>query len=1276
MRVAGPSKILPMGSDLCEFDFNPSTHRLTLSVTDRKDFYHQFRVPHVRAVSNTLGPALPRSLLVDLNAHADWIERRSKVFSRLEDGDGLELFGRFPKPPRRLPDHLFASFGSILQGDHGGVEYACDSHQGLLQDWGLLNYHSRIAANRPFRGIGLMEGLVIDDYFALSASPLGSTETTPDQAAFDTAQKAYSAHALLGSPTKDIRGESQGKVIGASVNASKRALDFGMCLVGAPSSKRLALSWISLQVSTLTHTSDVLHLCLLGGWISCLGFRRPMMSLLNESFRLVDASKIDPLHPKLVPLPRAVACELVLLSVLCCFAVSDICAPFHERVFSTDASIQKGAICSAPVNVDFARVLWRSSRSKGAYHRLLTPSEALAKNLGVHEELPAQIEPSVDRPLAFHYEFLEVFAGAHVISTAASARGLVVGPPIDISLCREYDMSFVHVLQWISAMISDGRLMSFAVEPPCTTFSIMRKPPLRSRLCPFGFSARDVKTATGNLLAARALQLMHIGFLNQVTGLLETPFSSLLKHLPAFKNLVCHSEVQQCRTDSCMLGSIHQKSFRFVGVHADLDPLRVKCDRQHKHVQIAGAYTKKSATYTPLLADRFAEVVQQGVLKKRAHLAALDSLPTKGLESQLVNSVALHGDWSVDSSWTFSRFCHINILEFSVLERLATKLASRAIPSRVTCLCDSHVCSAASAKGRTSSAGLGPVVRRYCAICVACGLYFSVPYVPTRLNVSDDPTRDVPLRSSSGCFSIFDWPVDSLYDLAALPKLRRWASNWVRLVISVLGSRVLALTDRSVYRHAYPNCGCLFESPSQHHMDFDSTLGFPGEGPIFPLSLGLALFTSTAQGALCCTVGFRCSVSPGRVVFAMAFLHEATSMMPRNPADAARQARRNTQPLALGRPVLPVTSFNRENLFAAFESWCTGTGIDFESLLENSLQQAEGINACLASYGRMLYYAGRPYGHFAETINAVVSRKAILRRHLQPAWDVAYAWMRNEPPVHHVACPWQVVLALISSALIWGWTREAGVIALCFAGILRAGEGLNALRRDLLLPADSLGMNDFALLALEESKTRFSVARHQCAKIDSADMLRVLRLAFEHLLPTEKLWPWSNQTFRNRFRTLLASLGLPTSNVNGVKPLEVGSLRPGGATWLLQATENSELVRRRGRWTTTKVLEIYLQETACIRFWTSLDESQRSNILTVGQSFLAVLEKAELLKVSNVPPNVWFKIFSWSWCAWKQWVCGAGNGGFFSEGKNCLEMLVPTNTQDGKGADCEFLTHP
>ena len=1225
MRVAGPSKILPMGSDLCEFDFDPRTHRLTLSVTDRRDFYHQFKVPMVRAVSNTLGPRIPRSLLVDLDAYSTWLSRRSSVFDRMKCGDGLESFGRFPKPDRQLPDFLCVGFGSILQGDHGGVEYACDSHQGLLQEFGLLGPHSRVAANRPFRGVDFMEGLVIDDYFAISSSPLKSQEKTPDQNAFDAAQEAYKKFSLLGSPAKDARGLPEGEVIGASINASSRALDSGICPVGSPSSKRFALSWLSLQISLLSHTTDVLHLCLLGGWVSCLGFRRPMMSILNESFKLVDATKIDPAVPKLVALPRAVACELVLLALICPLAASDLCVPFAEKVFSTDASLQKGAICSAPISVDFARVLWRSTRSKGAYHRLLTPCEALAKNLGVLEELPSQQITPPERPLAFHYDFIEVFAGAHVVSSAVSDLGYVVGPPVDLSLSSEYDMSFSHVISWLCFMVSSGTLLSFMVEPPCTTFSIMRRPALRSRSKPFGFNPRETKTFNGNLLAGRGLQLLKVGYVNQVTGIFETPFTSLLKHLPSFRDLASKNQVSQCRTDSCMFGSIHQKSFRFLGVHVDFAPLEVRCDKSHVHVPIAGGYTKKSATYTPALAVRLAEVLADGIEKKRAFLASLDNIPSKGLENQLVNAVALQSSWSLDSVWEFKKSSHINILEFSVLERLAKALAYEAKPFRVTCLCDSHVVSAAAAKGRTSSAGLGPVVRRFCALSVACGLYFSVPYVPTRLNVADDPTRDVCLRGASGSLNVFDWPSDSLYDLSALPRLRRWISNWARLVLSLLGPQALALTDRACFRHAFPNCGCLTVSPHYgSSFDFDSTLGFPGEGPPSPSCFVL---WKIAWEALCCAVGFSKFF---RFVVAMAMVTESFAMMPRNSADVVRQQRRDVQPLSVGRPVLPSTSFNRESLFAAFQNWCEEQGLDLVTFLSNSLQHAEEINLCLSNYGRQLYYAGRPYGHFAETINAVVSHKAILRRHLQPAWDVAYAWMRNEPPTHHVACPWQVALAMLSTALIWGWTREAGIIALCFAGILRAGEGLKALRRDLLLPGDSLGMNDFALLAIEESKTRFSVARHQCAKVDSADMLRVLKLAFELLLPSERLWPWSSQTFRNRFRTILTSLGLPTTTINGCKPLDVGSLRPGGATWLLQATENSELVRRRGRWTTTKVLEIYLQETACIRFWTGLDIHQRSNILTMGQSFLAILSKSELLQSSNIPTSAWYKLFSWS----------------------------------------------
>ena len=738
MRVAGPSKVLPSGCDLCEFDFDCRTHRIALSITDRKDFYHQFRVPFARSLSNTLGPGVSRDLLLETNAYKKWLSRRISPVDRIACGDGLELAGRFPKPGKALPSTLFVSFGSVLQGDHGGVEYACDAHQGLLQSSGLLLPHSRLSADRPYRGIDFLDGLVIDDYFAISSQPKNPACETKAATAFDSAQGAYCQHKILGSPAKDLRSVDQGKVIGASVNASDRALSCGVCPLGAPGQKRFALSWISLQLSTMTHTSDSLHLCLIGGWVSCLGFRRPLMSILNESFRLVDANKVDPLNPRVIPLPRSVASELLLLALLFPFAVSDLCAPHVPKVFSTDASLEKGAICSAPISVDFARILWRVSRSKGAYHRLLTPSEALSKNLGIFEEQPLPFQVQPERPLAFRYDFIEIFSGAATVTSAVAALGFCVGPPVHLSLSSEYDMSFPHVARWLSFMIASGALLSFMVEPPCTTFSIMRRPALRSRLCPYGFDVNTRQTSNGNLLACRALQLLHIGYVNQTPGILEKPFTSLLKHLPPFKNLVAKVGATQCRTDSCMLGSIHQKSFGFLGVHVNLDNLAIRCDKSHTHVQIQGAYTKKSATYTPQLACKIAEVLAEAIEVKKSGLRDLDRLNVKGLESQLVNSVAMSSDWQVDAVWDFKKNCHVNILEFSVLERLAKRLSEQGTSSRVTCMVDSHVVAAASAKGRTSSFGLGPVLRRFCALSVAAGrgfVFFSAvcPYTAQRV---------------------------------------------------------------------------------------------------------------------------------------------------------------------------------------------------------------------------------------------------------------------------------------------------------------------------------------------------------------------------------------------------------------------------------------------------------------------------------------------------------------------------------------------------------------
>jgi len=125
-RLAGPSKHLPAAVDLVDFDFDAASEWVSLSVTDRKDFYHQFAVSFVRSVSNTIGPGLLADDLRGTFAFDAYLARKASRGDRLDVGDQLQRHSRFPAPGKKVPPVLFASFGSILQGDHGGVEFACD----------------------------------------------------------------------------------------------------------------------------------------------------------------------------------------------------------------------------------------------------------------------------------------------------------------------------------------------------------------------------------------------------------------------------------------------------------------------------------------------------------------------------------------------------------------------------------------------------------------------------------------------------------------------------------------------------------------------------------------------------------------------------------------------------------------------------------------------------------------------------------------------------------------------------------------------------------------------------------------------------------------------------------------------------------------------------------------------------------------------------------------------------------------------------------------------
>lgn len=141
---------------------------------------------------------------------------------------------------------------------------------------------------------------------------------------------------------------------------------------------------------------------------------------------------------------------------------------------------------------------------------------------------------------------------------------------------------------------------------------------------------------------------------------------------------------------------------------------------------------------------------------------------------------------------------------------------------------DSYVVKGATSKGRSSSKGLSPILRRVNARVVAAAIYYTLPYVPTRWNASDDPTRDVLLRAPSGSLALDDWAEEDPYNLAELPALKKWASLWVRLTLRLLGPLSLRLADRSWFRQKQQ-----FHSGFQYkQIEFDSSLGYPGEGPV------------------------------------------------------------------------------------------------------------------------------------------------------------------------------------------------------------------------------------------------------------------------------------------------------------------------------------------------------------------------------------------------------------------------------------------------------------
>lgn len=1219
-RIPGPSSALPTGPLIGRLVVPPH-HGLKICVTDRSDYYHQIKVSFERSRTNAVWPPMQLQDFIGLKAYDEYCKRCSlerKPKDRTVHGD--DLSGHRPAIFSLDPTtEVFGSFGAILQGDHLGVEFGISAHVGLLQDAGLLQDKGRLVANALTRPTSVYEGLCIDDYFCLAPVPQdqlvqqGEESNSAARLAFQTAKKAYEVHGVAGSDEKDVIEQNRATVVGAEVDSRPELVEQGLLPVGAPSAKRLALSWIAAKAAQLSCTSDALHSSLLGALVSAFCFRKCSMSFLVEIFKVIPASELNTQSPQMRDLPRPAAEELMISAILLPIVSTNVQAPFHDFLYASDASNEKGAYCEAAISQNVAHPLWLSGDFKGGHVFLDSWQKQVLSSCDDWEDtefledtadqfedsqLPAA---SPHRPLAQRFDFIEVCGGSGVVSEQMAELGFVVGPIIDLTYSGHYNLVDMRAVEWLIFLVQNRRLRSLALEPPCTTFSPAAYPPCRSYKVPRGFCQSSGKVWFGNRLAFACLAIFLAAIHALVMALLETPRRSKMAWLQEWKWLLGFPSVEENYTASCSFGSPFQKEFRFLTCHMKAATICRPCTRDHQHVRIQGQLTKGSSVYCPGLARALAVLFGKH-LEAEKQFANKHALRSEGLESPFVNELMKSCEWSVGSSWKWSGRSHINVLEMASALRVVKVAAARG-GGRVVLLLDSNVATRAIAKGRSSARALSALLRKIAVICLGFGVYLSVLFCPTRLNCADDPTRSVPLRPKRGGPSFLQLlDFDGFFKLAELPRLRRWISNWVCLFLGLATRHELRLGSLQIHSPR-------FRSPLppvdfyHHILDFDATLGFPGEGPV------------GVVGIVLCLIG-------------AGFVGSCHGMEPRNADDRLRAERRAVAPLHSGRPVLPVTRTNREKLLHQFDQWLLLRGTSLEIQLSRATHEPEKIVGFLTEYGRELYQSGRPYNHYAETVNAIGSAKPTIRRLLTGAWDLAFSWLHREPGSHHTACPYQVLLALLSTAIYWGWPAVAGAIALSWGAVCRIGEVLQAFRKDLILPADVYFSNAAVFLKVLEPKTRYKSARHQMSRLDYEDLVELVSCAFCHLPNEGKLWPHSAQLLRTRFRQLLAAVGLPSRPVGHERPLDLGSLRAGGATHLLMVTEDSELVRRRGRWLGYRTMQIYIQEIASTVFFPRLPDGVKANIIKLAYAFPELLSKMKIFKAAGIPEAAWYYLLS------------------------------------------------
>ena len=321
------------------------------------------------------------------------------------------------------------------------------------------------------------------------------------------------------------------------------------------------------------------------------------------------------------------------------------------------------------------------------------------------------LQPSVV-PLLLSSMCSASFGGSREVANECAALGLRVSPVIDLQVSCEYDLHSPVVLEWILHLFWRYKVGAVVIALGSGTRSCKSERKAGSSL-------------KASRLAERCIAIFKLAARAGASAFLFAKKGAGTFALPAASGLLAAE-----------------------GVHF-IPP----CSRDSGPCSGPGLLFSQRPVGPDFVASRSvpglsSKAVARCICDLRAWAPPDVPSCSPGLESLATNEALLSLDWEVGLVWRWQRERHINALETESAVSLLRSLAREGRDQRPVMILDSSCARGALAKGRSSAKLLRPSLRKAGALCVAGGLFPAYTFGPTRLNVSDDPTRAAPLREA------------------------------------------------------------------------------------------------------------------------------------------------------------------------------------------------------------------------------------------------------------------------------------------------------------------------------------------------------------------------------------------------------------------------------------------------------------------------------------------------------------------------------------------------